>query len=413
MKQYAGDYQKYMAQGSQSGSGSGQSGQSQTGADYQQYMKKYAGDYQKYAESGGSSSRATPMQLSAGKSAQTQTGADYQQYMKQYAGDYQTYQKKYGNSMPRIHNKSNSTEWRDAFMKKYVDASLPSIHNKSDSTEWRDAYMKRYADNYGSYGSSSGVTPMQLSAGKSTQTQTGADYQQYMKQHAGDYQNYQKYYGNSIPQIHNQSNSTEWRDAFMKKYVEEYLPNIRNKSDSTEWRDAYMKKYADKDLPNIHNKSNSMEWRDAFMKKYAGNSAEWQNTYAGHYVTEVRNKSDSAESQKEYAGKDSASYSPSSALDSRGSKALAAPVQIGADGAAAPAAPAAPEASPQVSFTAVSALRGNADAKPNGSHGMMLVVLLVGLTIPAMLTLLFRTVRAAQLTPREERAYVQPPPAFV
>ena len=63
MKQYSGDYQKYMQ---------GQGGSK--GSDYQQYMKQYSGDYQKYMQGHGGSQ-----------------GGDYQQYMKQYSGDYQKY----------------------------------------------------------------------------------------------------------------------------------------------------------------------------------------------------------------------------------------------------------------------------------------------------------------------------------
>ena len=44
------------------------------GGDYQQYMKQYSGDYQKYMQGHGGSQ-----------------GGDYQQYMKQYSGDYQKY----------------------------------------------------------------------------------------------------------------------------------------------------------------------------------------------------------------------------------------------------------------------------------------------------------------------------------
>jgi len=71
MKQYSGDYQKYMKQGAQGGKES-------NGGDYQQYMKQYAGDYQKYMKQG-----------AQGKNESH--GGDYQQYMKQYAGDYQKY----------------------------------------------------------------------------------------------------------------------------------------------------------------------------------------------------------------------------------------------------------------------------------------------------------------------------------
>ena len=54
----------------------GAGGSGSKGGDYQQYMKQYSGDYQKYMQgAGGSGSK----------------GGDYQKYMSQYAGDYQKY----------------------------------------------------------------------------------------------------------------------------------------------------------------------------------------------------------------------------------------------------------------------------------------------------------------------------------
>ncbi len=62
----ASDYQQYMKNAG--------------GGNYDQYMKQYAGDYSKYMKQGGSAS----------------SGGDYDKYMKQYAGDYSKYMKQGG-----------------------------------------------------------------------------------------------------------------------------------------------------------------------------------------------------------------------------------------------------------------------------------------------------------------------------
>merc|ERR1712100_265067 len=103
MKQYAGDYQKYMNQG---GGGKNES----QGGDYQQYMKQYAGDYQKYMKQGG-----------GGKNESQ--GGDYQQYMKQYAGDYQKYMKQGDQHTAQMSRKSSAlvaTQSRSYFARSHV-----------------------------------------------------------------------------------------------------------------------------------------------------------------------------------------------------------------------------------------------------------------------------------------------------
>merc|ERR1712207_129433 len=92
MKQYSGDYQKYLKQGAQGGKES-------HGGDYQQYMKQYASDYQKYMNQGGDhqqymkqySGDYQKYMKQGSQGGKESNGGDYQQYMKQYAGDYQKY----------------------------------------------------------------------------------------------------------------------------------------------------------------------------------------------------------------------------------------------------------------------------------------------------------------------------------
>eukprot|EP00928_Gymnodinium_smaydae_P030810 TRINITY_DN227_c0_g1_i13.p1 TRINITY_DN227_c0_g1~~TRINITY_DN227_c0_g1_i13.p1 ORF type:complete len:103 (+),score=26.20 TRINITY_DN227_c0_g1_i13:2-310(+) len=92
MKQYAGDYEKYMKQG-------GSQASSKQGADYQQYMKQYASDYMKYANQGDSK-------------AFNQQGGDYEKYMKQYAGDYMKYAKQGGSKGSSIREVYEAVCWR-------------------------------------------------------------------------------------------------------------------------------------------------------------------------------------------------------------------------------------------------------------------------------------------------------------
>merc|ERR1712151_488222 len=180
MKQYAGDYEKYMKQG-------GQGGQQSQGGDYQQYMKQYAGDYQKYMKQGGQGGQ------------QSQSG-DYQQYMQQYAGDYQKYMKQGGQGGEKeaatpvslISTDSNNSSGND--YQKYYKGYTPDVKNWSNNEEVRDAFMAKYAGSYVNFNAMDS------------------------KQSGGD--------------------------AFRNKYAGKYLPaNVKNWSDQKEVRDTFTEKY--------------------------------------------------------------------------------------------------------------------------------------------------------------------------
>merc|ERR1712050_705570 len=102
MKQYAGDYQKYMSQGQSGGSAGAQSG------NYEQYMNQ-----------GGS-----------GNSSSMQSG-DYEKYINQYAGDYQKYITQYSGNQSQNENMT-----QDEAVQAYASGYVPEVRNTSDETEW-------------------------------------------------------------------------------------------------------------------------------------------------------------------------------------------------------------------------------------------------------------------------------------
>jgi len=171
MKQYAGDYQKYMKQGGQGGeqsqSGDYQQGKSPSpvqlaaqpqGIGYQQYMQQYAGDDQKYTQGG-----------------QQAQGGDYQKYMKQYAGDYQKYMKQGGSNTTELaanfkkqyaspymkeyaseyqlymNRDSNKNMTQDEALREYAAGHVPKLKNASDSRQWGKAFMDEYGKQYEHY----------------------------------------------------------------------------------------------------------------------------------------------------------------------------------------------------------------------------------------------------------------------
>jgi hypothetical protein len=281
MSQYAGDYQKYMGKGGQSGQSN--AGAQGGGADYQQYMKQYAGDYQQYM-GGQSGKRENSGRSDVGaKSGAQNDAAGYQQYMKQYAGDYQ----------------------------KYMGGGAQGGKSGAGAPADYQQYMNQYAGDYQKYMGKGGQSGQSNAGAQSG----GADYQQYMKQSAGNYQQfmgqgkqsgkddataqggaagYQSYYKQYMPNAKNKSDPNSWKDAAMSKYAGNFIPHIKNRSNQDEWQQAFRNKYAASYMPHVRNSSNQTEVREAYMKKYAGNFAQYQQQYQ-HSASQGKTQHDNTE----------------------------------------------------------------------------------------------------------------------
>merc|ERR1719174_1976714 len=129
MKQYAGDYSKYMQQGSGSDSSKA------SGGDYDKYMKQYAADFSQYTAQGASSGGdySKYMKQYSGGAGSSSSG-NYEKYMKQYASDYSKYQK------------GGGADSYSQYMKQYAGAYTGGSSKEEKSSKGTDKPAKEAAD---------------------------------------------------------------------------------------------------------------------------------------------------------------------------------------------------------------------------------------------------------------------------
>jgi len=105
-------------------------------------------------------------------------------------------------------------------------------------------YMKGYSGNYSQY--------TQQHGGQSQ----GTDYQHYVDQYAGNYSKYMQ---------QGASNGTELSENFKDKYGGKWAPSHANMT-----KEDAIHQYAGNYVPDVHNTSDSKAWAAAYQSKYAG-----------------------------------------------------------------------------------------------------------------------------------------------